>query len=425
VLLRFSVANHLSMKEAQTLSLVASPLKDLESGLIPSATVPGGRLLPAAVIYGANASGKTNFIDAIRFMRVAVLSSHSRGGPGTSIPRKPYALDPACADKPSIFEIDFVIGGVRYQYGFEALDKEFRTEWLYAFPSNRRQTFFERGPGNVFKFGRTLKGRNRVIADLTRPNSLFISAAAQNDHEQLSKIVEFFQCLFSVTTIFVPAEVRLQDEEMDDRVIQFLEKIGTGVIAFRQLEEEVSEQVQSMSQEFNNVIRKYIKDADDLELEKLTEVKRRRIELGHRGRDGETIFLKLARESAGTRRLLPLLLRVFWALDRGTPLLIDELDASLHTHACEAVLALFSSVETNRNGAQLIATTHDTNLLRSPLLRRDQVWFTEKDPEGATQLYPLTDIHTRAGDNLEKGYLQGRYGAIPSAELLSDLETVR
>jgi AAA15 family ATPase/GTPase len=425
MLLRFSVANHLSIREPQALSLVASSLKDIENGLIACAMVPGGRLLPAAVIYGANASGKSNFIDAIGFMRLAVLSSHSGGGPGTSVPRKPYALDPACEDAPSIFEVDFVVGGVRHRYGFEALDKEFRAEWLYAFPSNRRQMLFERGPRNDFKFGRTLKGRNRIIADLTRPNSLFISAAAQNDHEQLSKIVEFFQCLSSVTTIFVPAEVRLQGEEVDDRVIRFLDQIGTGVITFRQLEDEVSEQVQSMTQEFNTVIRRYIKDVEGVELEIPMRAKRRRIELGHRGRDGKTIFFKLARESAGTRRLLPLLLRAFWALDKGAPLLIDELDASLHTHACEAVLALFCSGNTNPNGAQLIATTHDTNLLRSPLLRRDQVWFTEKDAEGATQLYPLTDIRTRTGDNLERGYLQGRYGAIPSAELLSDLETAR
>ena len=424
MLLQFRVANHLSIKETQALSLVASSLKDVENGLIASAAVPGGRLLPAAIIYGANASGKSNFMDAVSFMRLAVLSSHSRGGPGTPIPRKPYALDPACAEKPSIFEMDFLVGGVRYQYGFEVLDREFRTEWLYSFPSNRRQILFERGLGNEFKFGRALKGRNRVIADLTRPNSLFISAAAQNDHEQLTKLVEFFQRLFCLTTIFVPTDAGLEDEEMDDRVIHFLDKIGTGVVAFRTSEEQMSERVKSMAQDFSAVIRRYLKGVEGMLEQKLDE-KRRRLELGHPGRDGETVFFNLAQESAGTRRLLPLLLRAFRALDTGAPLLIDELDASLHTHACEAVLALFSSEGTNPNGAQLVATTHDTNLLRSPLLRRDQVWFTEKDAEGATQLYPLSDIRTRTGDNLEKGYLQGRYGGIPSAQLLFDLETAR
>jgi hypothetical protein len=102
-------------------------------------------------------------------------------------------------------------------------------------------------------------------------------------------------------------------------------------------------------------------------------------------------------------------------------MVVDELDASLHTQACEALLALFASPKTNPKGAQLIATTHDTNLLRSPLLRRDQVWFTEKDGEGATHLYPLTDFRTRKGDNLERGYLQGRYGAIPFAGSPADI----
>ena len=118
-------------------------------------------------------------------------------------------------------------------------------------------------------------------------------------------------------------------------------------------------------------------------------------------------------ESAGTLRLLMVLSLVYRALDYGTPVLVDELDASLHTLASEAILQLFCSPATNPKGAQLIATTHDTNLLASRFLRRDHVWFTEKDAHGATLLFPLTEIRTRSGDNFEKGYLQGRYGAIP------------
>jgi AAA15 family ATPase/GTPase len=419
MLLRFSVANHRSIKDAQTLSLVASSLKDVEHGLIPSAAVPGGRLLPAAVIYGANASGKSNFIDAFRFVCRAVLRSHSRGEPGTSVGRHPYALDPASAEEPSIFRIDFLVDGVRHEYGCEVLDREFPAEWLYDFPNNRRQVLFERSNGNDFKFGRALKGHNRVIADLTRSDSLFISAAAQNDHEQLSSIAKFFQALDVASPTSVSG-VSFKQEKIDERVIQFLGKIGTGVIAIRQTEREDSPQIRTIAQEFFAVLQRHMTDTSLSTSDKVFKT-----ELGHRGLGGETIFFEFEWESDGTRRLLPLLVRVFRALDKGTPLLIDELDASLHTHACEAVVALFSSTESNRHGAQLIVTTHDTNLLHSPLLRRDQVWFTEKDAEGATKLFPLTDIRTRAGDNLEKGYLQGRYGAIPSVELLSELETVR
>jgi AAA15 family ATPase/GTPase len=136
---------------------------------------------------------------------------------------------------------------------------------------------------------------------------------------------------------------------------------------------------------------------------------------GHPGLDGRTVFLDVDLESDGTKRLLVLLDQAFRALDRGSVLVVDELDASLHTRAAETVVSLFLSKETNPNGAQLVATTHDTNLLSMRGLRRDEIWFAEKDDLGRTSLFPLTDIHTRAGDNLERGYLQGRFGAIPFA----------
>jgi AAA domain, putative AbiEii toxin, Type IV TA system len=202
MLLRFSVQNHLSIREPQALSLLASALKDVDSGLIECLASPDARVLPAAVIYGSNASGKSNFVAAIEFFCRAVLFSHRRREPGGGVPRSPFALDPACAEAPSIFDADFVVNGARYHYGSEAQSEEFAAEWLYVFPNYRRQILFER-KRDSFRFGRTLKGRNRVIADLTRPNSLFLSAAAQNGHEHLSEVVSFFQSLQSDTEIAV------------------------------------------------------------------------------------------------------------------------------------------------------------------------------------------------------------------------------
>jgi predicted ATPase len=421
MLLRFSVANHLSMRDPQELSLSASSLTDVEAGLIDCAAVPSGRVLPAVVIYGANASGKSNFVAALGYMCSAVLHSHSKGAPGGGVPRTPFALDPTCVEAASIFVADFVVDGVRYHYGFEASDETFDAEWLYAFPNNRRQMLFER-KSESFSFGRGLKGRNKVIADLTRPNSLFLSAAAQNDHKQLSRVVRFFRALRIDSRIVVPGEIaslRLAQEEVDGRVIKFLDKIGTGVIDYRRREREVPDEIQALQRELVSAFRRVTKG--QVEIRPGEDEKDIAIELAHRGHDGKAIFFDLDRESAGTRRLLILLGRVFRVLDEGALLLIDELDASLHTQACEAMLALFSSHTTNPNGAQMVATTHDTNLLRSPLLRRDQIWFTEKDAEGATHLYPLTDIRTRKGDDLEKGYLQGRYGAIPFSGPISDV----
>jgi uncharacterized protein len=422
VLLRFSVGNHLSFRDEQEISLVASSLKDIEMGLLAYPGIKDRGVLPAAVIYGANASGKSNFIDALEYMQWQILESHKRGEPRGRIFRAPFALDPKYAKTSSIFDIDFISKGIHYHYGFEVTDQIFDSEWLYAFPHGARQVLFERKRSR-FKFGRNLKGRNKIISELTRPNSLFLSAAIQNDHKQITTISEFFQSMRVDSRISIPgglASTHLADEDVDDRVIKFLSQIGTGVIAYRKSERPVPEELITIQNAIRSAVRRMKKGNVTIEPGFGVE-KESLIELAHKGIDGRQIFMDLDRESAGTRRLLILLWHAYRTLDQGGLLLIDELDASLHTQACEAVLALFSQPELNPKGAQMIATTHDTNLLRSALLRRDQVWFTEKDAMGATHLYPLTDIRTRKGDNIERGYLQGRFGAIPFAGPVSDI----
>lgn len=417
MVLRFRVSNHLSIRDPQELSFVASSLKDGSAGLIDCPAAPNGSLLPAAVIYGPNASGKSNLIDAIHTMKWMVLWSQRMGEPIEEldyvIPRYPFKLDPASSEMPSCFDIDFVVNGVQHHYGFKASSTFFEAEWLYAFPRSQRRTLFQREK-DKFYFGRGLKGKNTNIADLTRPNSLYLSAAAQYNHEQLSKIFDFFRSLLLIRGITVRsglASESLTKIGMDSRVIDFLKKINTGVIAYRRQAPKSFKDVRDPSQERFVVMKKIFGPRGDIEMD--FGEKRDIFELAYHGREGKPIYFELDRESAGTRRLLILLNFAYRALDHGLPLWIDELDASLHTQASEEVLKLFCSPETNPKGAQLMATTHDTNLMQSPVLRRDQVWFTEKDSDGATQLYPLTDIRTRKGDNIERGYLQGRYGAVP------------
>lgn len=420
MLLRFAASNFRSLREKQELTLTASSLKDRDVGLIQAPALANQSVLPVAIIYGANASGKSNLVAALLMMRQIVMFSHSQGEPGGQLARKPFALDPVCAETTSQMEVDIILDGVRYYYGFEFSDDEFVAEWLYSVGSGRQVMLFTRDR-QKFRFGRALKGRNRVISDLTRPNSLFLSAATQNDHVQLSRLARFFRNIRADHDVSVTGQgvaARLGKKAVDTRVIEFLTQIGTGVVDAKKAEAEVSKKEQVFRKELYAVIQKFVnQELDTSEIERLGT----KIKLGHKGSDGTIVFLDLDDESAGTRRLLVILGEVFTALERGVPLIIDELDASLHTQACEAVLALFSLPATNPNGAQLIATTHDTNLLGSEFLRRDQVWFTEKDQHGATQLYPLTDFRTRQGDNMEKGYLQGRFGAIPFPGSVSDL----
>ncbi len=417
MLLRFAVANHLSIRESQELSFAASSLRDRGDGLIDCKAVQSGSVLPAIVIYGANASGKSNIVNAIAAMMKMVLRSHTQGEPGGGVPRHAFKLDSTCSQTPSRFEIDFVIDDVRYHYGFETTDEVFAAEWLYTFPKSHRRKMFERD-NSEFEFGRWLRGQNNNIAGLTRPNSLFLSAAAQNGHEQLSKIYEYFRSIKFASTISIPgieASARFVGDDPDSRVIDFLASINTGVIGYQKRTDEISEKDRAIRRELIAIVEKF--SDGPIKFEPDEDDKHVAIELAHRGRQGESVYLDLDSESAGTRRLLIVLGLVYQALDKGVPLCVDEVDASLHTHASEAILKLFCLPEINQSGAQLIATTHDTNLMKSSVLRRDQLWFTEKTSEGATELYPLTDIRTRKGDNIELGYLQGRFGALPSDDI--------
>ena len=420
MLLRFGVSNHLSIRKFQELSFVASSLKDPGEGLIACAAAPGGFVVPAVAIYGANASGKSNLVDALGTMRGMVLGSQAHWKPDGGVPRHPFALDPACSETPSRFEIDFAVDGVRHHYGFEASDTAFESEWLYVFPKSYRRLLFERN-GDEFRFGRALKGENATIARLTRPNSLYLSAAAQNGHTLLSSIFNYFTSIHGVGGVTVDgpmAAMLFAKRDLDWRTIKFLQQMGTGVTGYRRKEMRIREQRREIQEGLLDLIKEAGGERLDFAEWLSNPVV---VELEHRSRDDEPMYFSLDLESAGTRRLLMALGPAFQVLDEGNLLFIDELDASLHTRAAEAVLNLFCSPTNNPKGAQIIATTHDTNLLNAPALRRDQIWFIEKDSGGATRLYPLTDIRTRKGDDFERGYQQGRYGAAPGDMDISTL----
>ena len=420
MLLRFGVRNHLSLKDDKALVLTQSALNDTEVGLISTPAYKASAILPAAIIYGANASGKSNVISAMQIMRSHVLSSHSKGEPGGGVPRHFFALSKDGKTQDSRFEIDFISENVRYNYGYETDGNAFISEWLSSFPNGRHQKLFERNH-QAFSFGRSFRGQNRTIEGLTRNNSLFISAAAQNDHEEALKVFGYIRNIKFGSHISVDggeAQMLLRNTALDDRVIKFLGRIGTGVIGYKETKADVSRDGKAFRTGLQELMRNVLKiDMTDADFEK-NEID---IQLGHKGEEGVTEYFHLARESSGTRRLLVLLELVFSALDEGSVIVIDELDASLHTQAVETLIALFSTKDTNRKGAQLIATIHDTNILHSKYLRRDQVWFTEKDESGATDLFPISDIKTRKNDNLEKGYLEGRYGAVPFSGPISGI----
>jgi AAA15 family ATPase/GTPase len=413
MLIRFSLENYLSIRDHQEISLVASSLKDDGATLFP---IPNSNLLllPAAVLYGANASGKSNFIRGMQFLCNMIRFSHERGDPNSKIPRSPFLFQKKFRDAPTTCEAEFILNEIRYRYGFSCNNEAFVKEWLYAYPSGKQQTLFLREPDRKrIYFGKNLKGNSRTVETLMRPNSLYLSVAAQNAHDQLTPIYTYlteFAFKFGIENHSHHAKFAFIDGQFDRRIIDLLKHADTGISDYRFEEPAaVPEGVSGFVTEFTALMRKHV--SSEIDLPDFT--KSKEISFGHAAAGGKPVFMDLDSESSGTLRLLVLFREIFLALDRGSLLAIDEIDASLHTYLVEDIVALFNSKTSNRKGAQLIATTHDTNLLSGKLLRRDQIWFVEKDDIGASTLYPLTDIRTRNTDNIEKGYLEGRFGAVP------------
>ena len=418
VMLRFGAENHLSINERQELSWIATKLKGRDTGLIHSDALPKEAVLPAIVVYGANASGKSNLVSALMRMRADVLFSHRRGSPGGGVPRSLFLLDPSCSDLPTIFDCDFVVDDVRYHYGYKKTDKAFIEEWLYSFPRGSRRKLFERVDIQEINFGAGFTGEKRSISKIMRENSLFLSAAAQNNHALAISILEFFDKINIHADISVDAVAlnqRFEERDIDERAMKFLGKIGAGVIGFRRNIADKFDRQKTFRADISAALGRYVgnEEFEKSFRERYEKNENVEIELAHTAKDGKDVFFDLDNESAGTRRLLTLLTAVYRALDNGTMLVVDEVDASLHTQACEAIIAMFSDPELNQTGAQLLVTTHDTNLMLSNALRRDEIWFTEKDEIGETHVFSLAEISIRQHDNVEKGYLQGRFGAVP------------
>jgi hypothetical protein len=420
MLVQFRVENHRSLRDEQVLSLVASTAKDRAEPIAVEGL--GESLLPVMALYGANASGKTNVLHALGFMRDAVLLSHRLWEPQGGAPREPFALSER-APGSSLYEVDVIVGGIRHRYGFVLSDEGIAEEWLHAWPRGRKQVWFEREESR-FEFGKHLTGENETIRKVTRTNSLFLSAAVQNSHAQLTPIFQWFQA--------AQLEVRrsstgLLDPRNTSELAQLFADSGP-----RSLGGE-DDALRSRREGIVRLLRAADIGIRDLKIERRGpgayrhsgpggDRARHELFFLHESAGDRSTWLPMEAESAGTLTLLGLANRILDVLQRGALLCVDELEASLHPTLSLEILRLFQERGHNPRGAQLLFTTHDVNLLGNilgePPLRRDQIWFTEKDGTGATRLYPLTDFQPRKEENLERGYLQGRYGGLP---VLGDL----
>jgi hypothetical protein len=393
MLLSFRFANVLSFRDEQRLSFVATELNDgsaRPTGIRDRSTEIS--VVPILGIYGANASGKTNVLAALRQMRGAVLESLQWLSEPTPVRRVAFALDPKVADEPSLYEVELILKRIRYTYGFEIDDSQICGEWLHAYPRGRKQVWFDRQGSDISFPGEGLRGEKLELARRTRPDTLFLSIAAQFNHRQLLPVFEWFRDNLQLISPERDAHHResaarervLQDAHFRDRIARVLQVADLGVTGFDKT---------SLAQG---------------EVRLLHRAGRRQVPLDFRD------------ESLGTRLWFALVGALLEAFDVGTTLLVDELDASLHPTMSAEVVHMFLDPKANPRPAQLVFTTHDATLLHALLgddrvLDRDTVWLTEKDDVGASQLYPLTSLSPppRKEDNLFRRYLLGKYGGIP------------
>lgn len=376
--------------------------------------IPGSaeKALRVAAIYGANASGKSNVIKALQFMDLAVATSYRSWEPTSGVPVDQFRGN--SDTEPSEFVLDFLVEGVQHQFGFIATATRIESEWLGRRVKGRSQLLYDRDKDAV-KFGRIFRGENATIARLMRPNSLFLSTAAQNNHEAVAPIYGWFRdrlkyvfeknlvaCLETVSAC--------SDEIAREQIAALLKGADFGIVGLQHGRRQVNPEQQTLVSAILQVVSGG--KANSLPNEDRLAQERPTLKLIHTLKGQPTAF-DLKDESNGTIAFVSLLGPMTKTLASGGTLLIDEIDSGLHPAMVAHLVGIFEDPATNPGGAQLIFNTHDSTLLNSGLLQRDQIWFTEKDRAGESRLYPLTDFKPRKDENFERGYLVGRYGAVP------------
>ena len=430
MLIQFSVKNYRSFREEQTLSLVAG--KDgahLDSLINCEGKL---RLSKVASIYGANASGKSNLVKAMKAMRDLILVSATQMNLSDRIKFvSPFRLDTSTVQEPSRFEITLLIEGDIFVYGFSATKEQVHDEWLFVQPQGKRSSkWLQRSRDKAsgvtsWAFRGPLKKEAGLLKGKTRDNGLVLSRAAELNIEAVTPLYLWFRKMFWSFDLSDPptglrqltAERMNEDEEFLNRVIRFIREADFGIDSLSVKEGEWLQSVPDDAPKELHELREVF-----VNLQKLVsseKVVRFSITTEHSLNDGETQipFSLEEDESNGTQRFFALAGPILSALSNGDLLVIDEIDCSMHPLLTRKVVDLFQSPEENTKGAQLVFATHDSSLMDPTLLRRDQIWLTEKRANGATELFSLydfgSDSRPRKDTAFEKNYLAGRYGAVP------------
>ena len=406
MLVDFTIKNYRSFKNESLFSMVAEKKKeDVPGNLFNISEDSDISLLKTAVVYGANASGKSNLLLAFDTLKNFILNSTDLKLDQEIPYYKPFLLDVETRNQPMLFEIEFITAEpMRYRYSVEFDKTQIISEKLIFFPEKNGRNLFERdGVTGKYSWGRDLKGKKESLTGEVLKNVLFLSKAANNNEsdERLRAIYRYFRTnfMFHTSADSSRTEVYLTSLKMNDlsqkgfneSLIEFLKSADLGISSVRVRKE---------------------KTINDLSTE---------VDIGHRvfsrtNETGEDHFFQLQDESAGTIKMFDLAGKIIDTLQKGNVLIIDELDSSFHPLMSEYILSIFNDPVKNPKNAQLIVATHDAYLLDSEKLRRDQIWFVEKDKYGASNLYSLDEFEkseVRKNVPFDRWYLSGRFGALP------------
>lgn len=396
MLVNFTFKNFRSFRDEMTLSMEAASIQELSGAVVKSCDE---ELLPVAVMYGANSSGKSNVLKALKAMRDVLLNS-VKLNPKDKLDAEPFCLDLTSAKEPTSFEIQFTLNGSKFRYGFDYTANEILAEWLYEKRVGEREFELFLRCGNEFKISKTRFAEGNGKQDATPSNRLFVSLVAQLNGKLSQSILDWFSSIEYISGMdgkeYADRTLRkiMYREQGDDEIMLLLHqtKLGfNGIEVCASLDDKYTMDSKTVHNIFDN--------------------------------NGEIVgqrsFPTDKMESEGTKKMIEIAGPLVDAILSGKILVVDELDAKLHPFLTRKIIGLFMDSEINRNGAQLIFATHDTNLLNLQYLRRDQIWFTEKDKTDSTELYSLVEFRDDAGNkvrndrNIEKDYINGRYGAIP------------
>lgn len=399
MILEFSISNFLSFKDRVTFSMIADGNSGMNNNYV---VVNGKKVLKTIAVYGANASGKSNLFKVLSSV-ILMLKNSNNADINDLLPIIPFKFDKDFINKVSEFEIKFIVDDIRYVYGFKADKKQIYEEYLYNYPNGRETKIFDRTNINEYSYNqkdeRILKG----IETKNAANKFFLATATNWNFDKTKPVYNFLTMdigvCFNLETLKVMAlnEYAKNNNNLKKFALDFLKKADFNIEDYKLVEISVPEKILFEISKSNS------------EISKTTEFFQ--LLFKHKGTEN---YLSLEEESIGTQMIFALIPFIADTLHNKKILIIDELDRSLHPFLVQYIVEMFNNQEINNKGSQLIFNTHDTNLLDLNIFRRDQIWFTEKNNDtGVSDLYSLGDFSVRKLENIEKGYMLGRYGAVP------------